>query len=77
MTLEGFVAHAATACVNANHEPAPRPGKRKCPDCDGDGWMDVKACAHGARRGDPDCTDACVRRQPCPGCWGAGVIDGE
>jgi hypothetical protein len=48
-------------------------GARKCTFCDGSGSVSVAACSHGARRGDPACSDACLKPQTCAGCFGSGV----
>ena len=54
--------------------PEPAKGATACWLCKGKGQVEVSACSHGSRRAkDPACTEACVRTEACPNCWGRGA----
>ena len=67
---DAFIRRAAEDCINAGAS-----GRPICPDCDGTGVLRVGGnCTHGLRRGDEKpCTDACVRAEACPACFGTGI----
>lgn len=50
--------------VDAFYKPEPE----VCWMCLGEGFVKVSACAHSGRRGDPPCSEQCMRVEPCLQC---------